>query len=133
MTVCIGLIFIVLIQGGKGASLSASFGMGGGASSAFGAQTDTFIIKWTRNIAITFLVTSLGLAYLTKHTGSLVQRTELMPTTVEEPQAAAALPLQVDEVDESQAVADEADAASGATQASEGKEAATEQIESKGE
>ena len=71
--VCIVLIGIVLIQGGKGASLSASFGLGG-SSSAFGAQSDTMMVRWTRNIAITFLITAILLTYFGKSTGSLVQR-----------------------------------------------------------
>lgn len=69
LIICAFLIGIVLIQGGKGASLSASFGMG--SSSAFGPQTDTFMIKWTRNIAIAFLVTSIGLAKLSVYKPAL--------------------------------------------------------------
>lgn len=90
--VCLLLIGIVLIQGGKGASLSASFGLGGGAGSAFGAQTDSFMVKWTRNIAIIFLVTSFALTYLTKTAGSLTQR-----TNVAGPQAPAAAPVEMEE------------------------------------
>ncbi|RMH54546.1 MAG: preprotein translocase subunit SecG [Candidatus Hydrogenedentota bacterium] len=72
---CLSLIGIVLVQGGKGASLSASFGMG--SASAFGAQTDQFMVKWTRNVAITFMVTSVVLAYLSPRAGSIVQRAEI--------------------------------------------------------
>lgn len=81
--ICVFLIGIVLIQGGKGASMSATFGMGGSASSAFGAQADTFIIKWTRNMAFGFLVTTLVLTYLSQTAGSLVQSRELKPDAQE--------------------------------------------------
>ncbi len=70
--VCLFLVGIVLIQGGKGASLSASFGMGG-SSSAFGARTDSFMTKLTSGAAIVFVVTSIVLTYLASRTGSLSQ------------------------------------------------------------
>lgn len=75
VVVCCLLIGIVLIQGGKGASLSATFGMG--SSSAFGSQTDSLLVKWTRNVAIAFLVTTVALTIVGRNTGALVQRVEV--------------------------------------------------------
>ncbi len=82
--VCVLLIGIVLIQGGKGASMSASLGMGA-ASTAFGARTDTFMTKLTSGAAITFVVTSLALTFLSSKTGSLSQQITAEPV----PSAAA--------------------------------------------
>lgn len=70
--VCVLLIGIVLIQGGKGASLSASFGMGA-AATAFGARTDSFMTKLTGGAAVLFVFTSVGLTLLASRTGSITQ------------------------------------------------------------
>ncbi len=86
VAVCAVLVGIVLIQGGKGASMSASFGMGA-AGSAFGARTDTFLTKVTSGAAIAFVVTSLALTFLASKTGSLSQR-----MSVEQPAPADAAP-----------------------------------------
>jgi len=75
VVICCLLIGIVLIQGGKGASLSATFGMG--SSSAFGSQTDSLLVKWTRNVAIAFLVTTVALTFSGRATDSLTQRSEV--------------------------------------------------------
>lgn len=76
VVVCVILVGIVLIQGGKGASLSASFGMGA-AATAFGARTDSFMTKLTSGAAIAFVITSLGLTFLASRTGSLSQRIDI--------------------------------------------------------
>lgn len=73
IVVCLFLVGIVLIQGGKGASLSASFGMGGASASAFGARTDSFMTKLTSGAAIAFVVTSILLTFFASRTGSLSQ------------------------------------------------------------
>jgi len=75
VTACLVLCGIVLMQGGKGASLSASFGMGA-AGSAFGARTDSFITKLTSGAAIAFVITSVSLTFLASKTGSLSQKYE---------------------------------------------------------
>jgi preprotein translocase subunit SecG len=51
VVVCVALIMIVLLQTGKGADMGAAFG-GGGSQTLFG---------------IIFMVTSLGLAYMSGH------------------------------------------------------------------
>jgi len=65
--VCIALIMIVLLQTGKGADMGAAFG-GGSSQTLFGSTgASTFLSKATTAAAIIFMVTSLGLAYLSSH------------------------------------------------------------------
>jgi preprotein translocase subunit SecG len=65
--VCIILVLIVLLQGGKGASMGASFG-GGGSQAMFGPTGPaTILTKITTGVAIVFMVTSLTLAYMSVH------------------------------------------------------------------
>ena len=62
--VCIALIMIVLLQTGKGADMGAAFG-GGSSQTLFGSTgASTFLSKATTGAAVVFMVTSLGLAYL---------------------------------------------------------------------
>lgn len=62
ITVCLFLVFIVLIQGGKGAEMGAAFG-GGSSQTLFGGRgAATFLSKLTTGIAIVFMLTSLSLA-----------------------------------------------------------------------
>jgi preprotein translocase subunit SecG len=61
--VCVGLILIVLLQKGKGASMGAAFG--GSSQTIFGSTGATsFLHKLTTAIAIIFMLTSLGLSFL---------------------------------------------------------------------
>ena len=73
IVVSIALIMIVLLQTGKGADMGAAFG-GGSSQTLFGSTgASTFLSKATTAAAIIFMVTSLGLAYLSSHrTGSSV-------------------------------------------------------------
>jgi preprotein translocase subunit SecG len=65
--VCIALILIVLLQTGKGADMGAAFG-GGASQTLFGSTGGTtFLGKMTTAAAIVFMITSLGLAYLSGH------------------------------------------------------------------
>lgn len=60
---CIGLIMIVLLQRGKGADLGAAFG--GSSQTVFGSQgAGGFLTKMTTVVAVLFMFTSLGLAYM---------------------------------------------------------------------
>ncbi|MDA8077457.1 MAG: preprotein translocase subunit SecG, partial [Nitrospiraceae bacterium] len=62
--VCLFLIFIVLIQSGKGAELGAAFG--GSSQTLFGARgAATFFSKLTTIAAVVFMLTSFSLAVLT--------------------------------------------------------------------
>lgn len=59
--VCITIIFIVLLQVGKGAEAGAVFGGTGQVHSTRGQAT--FVGKLTAGLAITFMLTSLLLTY----------------------------------------------------------------------
>lgn len=67
----LAIIGVVLLQQGKGASMSAAFGAGG--SQAFGARTDEMMTKITGWCAGGFLVSSLLLSLLSGRVGSEVQ------------------------------------------------------------
>ncbi len=88
------LIFIVLIQSGKGAELGAAFG--GSSQTLFGARgAATVFSKLTTIAAIVFMCTSLLLAVITAKGGSVVRK---VPVAAEQkqnmPQVPASGPLQ---------------------------------------
>jgi len=59
--VCLFLIFIVLLQGGKGAELGAAFG--GSSQTLFGSRgAATFLSKLTTGAAVVFMLTALLLS-----------------------------------------------------------------------
>jgi preprotein translocase subunit SecG len=63
ISVCVALILIVLLQRGKGSDMGAAFG--GSSQTIFGSRgATTFLHKVTAAIAIIFMLTSLGLAFL---------------------------------------------------------------------
>lgn len=65
---CVGLILIVLLQAGKGASVGAAFG--GSSQTVFGsAGATTFLAKMTTAVAVVFMATSLLLAVFSGHGG----------------------------------------------------------------
>ena len=69
---CIGLIFFILIQQGKGGGLIDSFSS---AESIFGTKTNTFLAKITTGLAITFFITCLLLAFISvQQSKSVVER-----------------------------------------------------------
>ena len=88
--VCLALIGIVLIQGGKGAEAGASFG-GGGSNTVFGATGGaSFLSKVTTGVAVIFMLTSLALAIFWGQSGS----SSVMPDQVAPISAPASLPTQ---------------------------------------
>ncbi|MCA1905185.1 MAG: preprotein translocase subunit SecG [Desulfarculus sp.] len=69
LLVCLGLILVVLLQAGKGASMGAAFG--GSSQTVFGsAGATTFLAKLTTAVAVVFMLTSLGLAMFLGRTTS---------------------------------------------------------------
>ncbi len=83
------LILVVLLQAGKDSGLAGAFGAGGGggaSDSVFGAQSNTFLNKFTSGMAILFMVTSLVLAILS----SRENRSLVMKQKTEAPQQAVA-------------------------------------------
>jgi len=70
LIVSIFLIFVVLIQGGKGAEIGAVFG--GSTQTLFGSRgAVTFLNKLTTIVAIVFMLTSLSLAVLSINRSSV--------------------------------------------------------------
>lgn len=73
VAVSIFLIFVILLQPGKGDGMAA-LGGGGNASSAFGSRGSvTFLAKVTEVCAVIFMITSLTLAYRSSHSASVVR------------------------------------------------------------
>ncbi|MGQ9921458.1 MAG: preprotein translocase subunit SecG [Desulfobacca sp.] len=71
--VCLALIFIVLLQTGRGAGIGAAFG--GSSQTFFGSSGATpFLAKLTAVAAILFMVTSLSLTFLGTRGGSSVMQ-----------------------------------------------------------
>jgi preprotein translocase subunit SecG len=67
------LIFVILLQPGKGDAM-ASFGGGGSASSVFGGRGSvTFLAKVTEVCAAIFMITSLTLAWKSSHSDSVLR------------------------------------------------------------
>lgn len=63
IVVCFALVLIVLLQGGKGADIGATFGAGS-SQTVFGATGgQSFMGKLTTGAAVIFMLTSLFLAY----------------------------------------------------------------------
>ncbi|MBT8118076.1 MAG: preprotein translocase subunit SecG [Gammaproteobacteria bacterium] len=82
----LGIITLVLLQKGAGASAGAAFGGGGGAGSVFGATgSSNFLSKTTAVFAIGFFVNSLVLAYLAANRE--VQSDSVLDALVEQPAA----------------------------------------------
>ncbi|MBF0550033.1 MAG: preprotein translocase subunit SecG [Deltaproteobacteria bacterium] len=70
--VCLGIIFTVLLQSGKGTEIGAAFG--GSSQTVFGSSGATpFLGKVTAWVAIIFMITSMSLALIaTKHSATSV-------------------------------------------------------------
>ena len=63
----IGIIGMVLMQQGKGASVGAAFG-GGASGTVFGSRgSSSFLTRATAILVTLFFINSLGLAYLASH------------------------------------------------------------------
>ena len=70
--VCVLLIPVILLQSGKGGGVSAAFG-GGGSQTVFGTRgASTFLTRMTTGAAIVFMCTSLGLAWYSSKSKSVV-------------------------------------------------------------
>jgi preprotein translocase subunit SecG len=79
--VCLALIAIVLLQGGKGADMGAMLG-GGSSHTVFGAGGGaSFMGKLTAGVATLFMLTSLSLAFLYAQPGA----DSIMPSEVAVP------------------------------------------------
>jgi preprotein translocase subunit SecG len=90
--VAVTLILVVLLQVGKGQSIGAAFGGAGSSQTLFGSRGPaTFLSHMTTIAAVIFMLTSLGLAYLSSHARQLSAITDQVPTSQAPlPQAPAA-------------------------------------------
>ena len=78
ITMCILLIFVVLLQSGKGSDMGAAFG--GSSQTVFGSSGPaTFLGKMTSVIATIFMLTSLWLAYFAVHKTSSIMENSPIP------------------------------------------------------
>jgi preprotein translocase subunit SecG len=89
--VALAIIFLVLLQHGKGADMGAAFGSGS-SGSLFGATgSANFLSRTTAALAVVFFLTSLGLAYVATHKpktgGSVMQGVTSKPETAVAPPA----------------------------------------------
>jgi preprotein translocase subunit SecG len=77
--VSVFLIFVILLQPGKGDGMGAMGGGGGTASAVFGGQGSvTFLAKVTQVCAVIFMITSLTLAYRSSHSASVMSARRAM-------------------------------------------------------
>jgi len=83
--ICIALILVVLLQAGKGANMGAVFG--GSSQTIFGSSgPGTFLGKMTTGIAVFFMLTSLGLSYMSAQKGSTLMKGSVRtPAPVSQP------------------------------------------------
>lgn len=80
VTVALALILVVLLQVGKGQSIGAAFGGAGSSQTLFGGRGPaTFLSYLTTIAAAVFMLTSLGLAYLSSHSGERSAITDQAP------------------------------------------------------
>ena len=74
IVVSVFLIFVILLQPGKGDAMAAFGGGGGGANTVFGGRGSvTFLSKVTTVCAIIFMFTSLTLAWRSSHSDSVLR------------------------------------------------------------
>ena len=80
--ICVALVMIVLLQTGKGADMGAAFG-GGSSQTLFGsAGASTFLTKSTTMVAVAFMLTSLGLAFISSNkAGTSIMQDVKTPVT----------------------------------------------------
>ncbi len=87
----LSIIGLVLLQQGKGADMGSGFG-GGASSTVFGSGgAGSFLSKTTTTIAITFFLTSFGLAFFAKEK-SIAARDLGLPEIIQQAPTQAELP-----------------------------------------
>lgn len=77
--VAFSLIGMILIQRGRSGGLVEALG---GVESIFGTKTNAFFVKITVGLVISFFLTSISLAYLSKERGKSLMK-NYKPTTTE--------------------------------------------------
>jgi len=90
--VCLAMLPIILLQSGKGGGVSAVFG-GGSSGNVFGSRgASTFLTRMTTGAAIVFMCTSMGLAYVSSNSSSVIDKVE--PPTTESIEANESAPAE---------------------------------------
>ncbi len=111
VVVCLVLIFIVLLQGGKGADMGAAFG--GTGQAAMGRSEMTGIAKVTAVAATIFMLTSLTLAYLSSEraaSSSVIDGIQLPVETHSTPMTTPSEPAEEEPEEEAPAILEQTDA-----------------------
>ena len=91
--VCLFLVFVILLQAGRGGGFSDMMAGGGQPQSIFGTQTNVFMTRLTEICAIVFVVTSLSLAVMSTQRGkSLVEKEMMMRSLKQSLPAMPAVP-----------------------------------------
>ena len=92
IAVCIALIFIVLLQKGKGADMGAAFG--GSSQAVFGgAGASSFLSKVTTAAAVIFMITSLLLASMGKgKSQSIMEGAKVKPPATQQQSSSSGAP-----------------------------------------
>lgn len=86
----LALIGLIMIQQGKGADAGASFG-GGGSQTVFGsAGSGNFLTRATAMLAVVFMVTSLGLAWMARQGSTGMDATRAVLETLPQEELPAA-------------------------------------------
>jgi len=91
---CVGLMAIILLQGGKGADLASVFG-GGTSGTAFGVTgAEPFVAKVTTAVAVGFLLSCIILSYFytPSGAGSVIQQGAGQQSSQTSPEAAKESP-----------------------------------------
>ncbi len=92
IVICLVLIGIVLVQGGKGAELGSAFG-GGSSQTLFGARgAATVLGKITTVVAVIFMITSLLLTIVSIKSGSVVKESVIPEKVKTQPAKQKTLP-----------------------------------------
>jgi preprotein translocase subunit SecG len=88
LVIAVGLILIVLLQGGKGADIGAAFG-GGSSQTVFGGRgAATFLSKLTTAFAVLFMVMSIVLTLMASQRGT----STVVPEDVSQPAQSSPAP-----------------------------------------
>ncbi|MFQ5444778.1 MAG: preprotein translocase subunit SecG [Nitrospinales bacterium] len=101
--VALFLIFIVLLQTGKGANMGSAFGGGGASQTMFGSGgAGNFLTKLTTAAAIIFMLTSLSMAtFASKKEGeSVIPSVEQPASQGESTSSEPATPSEENETDQ---------------------------------
>jgi preprotein translocase subunit SecG len=95
--VCAGLIIVVLLQSGKGASLAGALGGGGGGQAVFGGRgAATFLSKLTTWLAAMYMVLALllGMSSPTGRSASVIEKEFAEEVAASPPAAQEPLPVE---------------------------------------